>query len=75
MTKFDDFLAIVKNTNTYREIGKVLQIIGLIIEADGPKSKIGDLCYIYNTVNTVPIAAEVVGFRQERVLLMPLGSI
>ena len=65
---------IIKTTNPMREIGKVIEIIGLIIEADGPQSSIGDLCYIYNKFDEEPIWAEVVGFRQSKILLMPLGS-
>lgn len=57
-----------------RAIGKVIQIVGLIIEADGPSGKISDLCYIYNNSEDAPIWAEIVGFRQDRILLMPLGS-
>ena len=56
------------------KIGKVTEIIGLIIEADGPDSSIGDLCYITSD-DMEPIYCEVVGFREDRVLLMPLGSI
>ncbi len=33
----------VSHTNTFREIGQVTHIIGLVIEADGPPSSIGDL--------------------------------
>ena len=57
-----------------QEVGKVIQIIGLIIEADGPKASIGDLCYIYNKLDAEPIWAEVVGFKTQKILLMPLGS-
>lgn len=57
-----------------QEVGKVVQIIGLIIEADGPKASIGDLCYIYNRLDAEPIWAEVVGFKTSKILLMPLGS-
>lgn len=71
LTKYSE---IIKNTNLIREIGKVNEIIGLIIEADGPQSSIGDLCYIYNKWDEEPIWAEVVGFKQSKILLMPLGS-
>lgn len=74
MFKIDEYSEIVKTTNTMREIGKVIEIIGLIIEADGPQSSIGDLCYIYNKLDEEPIWAEVVGFRHPKILLMPLGS-
>lgn len=74
MISLEKYSKIVKETNPLREIGKVIEIIGLIIEADGPKSSIGDLCYIYNKLDEEPIWAEVVGFRQSKILLMPLGS-
>ncbi len=74
MFKVDDYKQIIQTTNAIKEIGKVVEIIGLIIEADGPQSSIGDLCYIYNNLNEEPIWAEVVGFRLGKILLMPLGS-
>ena len=54
--------------------GKVTQVVGLAIEATGPKSNIGDLCYIETMTEDV-LLAEVVGFKEEKVLLMPLGDI
>lgn len=74
MFKVDEYSEVVKTTDSIREIGKVTEIIGLIIEADGPQSSIGDLCYIYNKWDEEPIWAEVVGFKQAKILLMPLGS-
>lgn len=74
MFKLDEYSEIIKTTDSIREIGKVTEIIGLIIEADGPQSSIGDLCYIYNKLDEEPVWAEVVGFRHPKILLMPLGS-
>lgn len=71
LTKYKN---IIEKTNPIGEVGKVTEIVGLIIEADGPKSSIGDLCYIYNRLDEQPIWAEVVGFKQSKILLMPLGS-
>ena len=68
------YLDIINKTETIKEIGKITEIIGLTIESDGPKSSIGDLCYIYNNFNEEPIMAEVVGFRKDKILLMPLAS-
>ena len=65
---------IIEQTSSLDEVGKVTEIVGLIIEADGPKSSIGDLCYIYNRLDEEPIWAEVVGFKTGKILLMPLGS-
>ena len=74
MINFDKYKKIAQKTNTFKEIGQVTHIIGLVIEADGPPSSIGDLCYIYPKMDEEPIWAEVVGFKEEKILLMPLGE-
>lgn len=53
--------------------GRVVQVIGLVIESVGPPAMIGEICEIRSDRQRPPIPAEVVGFRENRVLLMPLG--
>ncbi len=53
--------------------GTVSDIAGLVIEANGPNAAIGDICEVQTQTGGVP--CEVVGFRGERVLLMPLGEL
>ena len=55
--------------------GKVTQVVGLMVESEGPDASIGDVCYIYPSKSTQPLQAEVVGFRDNKVLLMPLGEL
>jgi flagellum-specific ATP synthase len=56
--------------------GKVMQIIGLTVESEGPDASIGDVCAIHPMKGGgKPVLAEVVGFRNNRVLLMPLGDL
>ncbi|RUS46374.1 flagellar protein export ATPase FliI [Cohnella sp. AR92] len=55
--------------------GKVTQIIGLTVESEGPDASIGDVCAIHPHKGGAPILAEVVGFKDNRVLLMPLGDL
>ena len=76
MDKFDfsPYKKILNDINPVVKVGKVVEIIGLIIEADGPESSIGDLCHVVSD-DIEPISCEVVGFRENRILLMPLGSI
>ena len=76
MDKFDfsPYKKILNDINPVVKVGKVVEIIGLIIEADGPESSIGDLCHIVSD-DIEQISCEVVGFRENRILLMPLGSI
>ena len=55
--------------------GKVTQIIGLVIESQGPTVTVGELCYVSSHfAGMSPIPAEVVGFREGSVLLMPVGE-
>lgn len=55
--------------------GKVTNIIGLVVEGHGPGSAMGGMCEIYSRSGRDSIMAEVVGFKDKRVLLMPLGDL
>ena len=59
----------------YQMYGKVSQVVGLVIEGKGPVSSVGDAALIYPTDGRPPINAEVVGFREGKTLLMPLGEL
>ena len=62
--------------NYYRHLGKVVKIVGLTIESVGPNAKLNDLCRIIIDKNrNISIMAEVVGFRDKRLLLMPYESV
>lgn len=54
--------------------GRVAKIIGLIMECEGPTASIGELCRIVSGTHEV-CKAEVVGFRDQRTLVMPLGPL
>ncbi len=58
-----------------RANGKVTKVIGLIIEAHGPASRLGSVCDIYPKGDMRRIKAEVLGFRGNKILLMPLEEI
>ena len=56
--------------------GKITEVIGLLIESEGPASFIGETCLIQsNGDKGESIPAEVVGFKGKKVLLMPLGEL
>ena len=74
MINIEKYKKIISETCTMNEIGKVIRIIGLVIEADGPPSSIGDLCHIYPDAGEEPVMAEVVGFKDNIIQLMPLGD-
>lgn len=54
-----------------QEIGRVVKMVGLTIEASGPNANLNDVCYITAEGEKQKKAAEVVGFRENRILLMP----
>ncbi len=70
-TPLSSFLNDIPTIKTY---GRVVQVIGLIVEGIGPASAIGDICHLQRRNGFDPMPAEVVGFRDNRVLLMPLGD-
>jgi flagellum-specific ATP synthase len=69
------YLHVLESLTPIKINGKVTQVIGLTIESQGPDVKLGDVCHIYSSSSQIPIEAEVVGFRENKVLLMPLGEI
>lgn len=58
-----------------RYTGRVTYVAGLVIESSGPSVPIGDLCYIHINKGHPPIPAEVVGFKEKKILLMPIGEL
>ena len=64
----------IERTVFVEKRGAVSQVIGLVIESNGPASAVGDVCRI-ETGEDDFILAEVVGFRGGKVLLMPLGDL
>ena len=64
----------IQGKNLIKYTGKITKVTGLTIEADGPIATIGELCYIYPYHRENPILAEVVGFKDDKILLMPLGD-
>jgi flagellum-specific ATP synthase len=71
----EKYVKLIRNIDPVRVNGKITQIIGLTIESQGPDVRIGELCSIYPTNSQIPIQAEVVGIRENKVLLMPLGEV
>lgn len=58
-----------------KQLGKVVKVVGLTIESIGPKANLNDLCVIVSSDKSQTIMAEVVGFRENRILLMPYDDI
>jgi flagellum-specific ATP synthase len=69
------YSSIVQRLDPLVRVGVVHQVHGLVVEADMLGFVIGDLCRIYPRNSRFPITAEVVSFRRNRALLLPLGDL
>ncbi len=70
----DEIYKELHETRLFRLFGRVVKVVGLTIESIGPHANIGDICAIDSGL-AEPCLAEVVGFRDERLVLMPLGEL
>ena len=59
----------------FRVSGTVTDVVGLLITSRGPWLPVGAVCKVYPLHSENPALAEVVGFRGEQTLLMPLGEV
>lgn len=73
-TRLDRIRSTIEATEPVRIHGRVAEVIGLVIESNGPTASIGDICTLESGDRRVGMA-EVVGFRKNRTLMMPLGPI
>jgi len=71
---FSKFKEAVRGAKEATHVGKVTRIVGLVIEGEGPDVPLGSVCRIFPRDGSKPIEAEVVGFREDRVLMMPLSA-
>ncbi len=69
---FSRFMTAIDRADLVRVVGKVVQVVGLVVEAQVQGVFVGELCRI-EVSDTHSIRCEVVGFKEEKVLLMPLG--
>lgn len=71
---FKEYRDVLRNLETVEHSGKVMKVVGLTVESNGPAVNMGDICRIYPSTGEGFVEAEAVGFRDQRVLLMPFGG-
>jgi flagellum-specific ATP synthase len=64
----------LQNADTFSLTGRIENIVGMSIEASGKNAAVGDICRIYNGDTGDQVTAEVVGFKNDRILLMPYSD-
>ncbi len=75
--KASQLLSRIDELDSLKRYGRVKRVVGLMIESQGPTSSIGEVCFIHtgSNGNKRKIRAEVVGFREENVILMPYTAV
>lgn len=68
---FEQVIQQIKDGDMLSRTGKIENIVGMSIEASGGRGAVGDICRIYSAESNSQVLAEVVGFKSDRMLLMP----
>lgn len=72
---FEKYLTVIKKSKPFTMMGRVKKVVGLTIESSGPEVNIGEICILTDSDGNEKTLAEVVGFKDNNVLLMPFGDI
>lgn len=72
---FNNIPKLIAKSETVSHIGKIENIVGMTVEATGGNASIGDIAMIYSENKNQHIPSEVVGFKDDRILLMPYEDI
>ncbi len=70
-----NYKSIINRTNTLNKIGRITKVVGLVIESEGPKASINEICTLRTKTGKEIAKAEIVGFKDGRLLSMALGDI
>lgn len=73
--KLDKFYHFLNTFEPIQKYGRVTEIVGLVVKAEGPNTNLGCICDIFSSGGERKIRAEVLGFRDNHVLLMPLEEV
>lgn len=71
---FGQMIQQIQNADTFSLTGKIENIVGMSIEASGGNAAVGDICRVYNGDTGDQVTAEVVGFKNDHILLMPYSD-
>jgi flagellum-specific ATP synthase len=71
--RWSDYCDVVTASQPITPEGRVEKVVGLVVEGHGPGMSIGSICSIHND-GGVEVPAEVVGFRDNKIVLMPFGE-
>jgi len=70
----DPYIQAIQTVNLTPVGGRVVRVVGLLIESEGPRARVGETCDVWGAPEDPPLAVEVVGFRDGLLLSVPLGD-
>lgn len=73
--ELDHYSQRIRSAVPIKTYGHVTKVVGLVVEANGPMVQLGTICDIHGSEQERPVTAEVLGFRDRTVLMMPLEDI
>jgi flagellum-specific ATP synthase len=68
------YIGLVAGSEPAPMMGRVVRVVGLVVESAGPRARVGEVCELRSDRGSAPLMVEVVGFRDGRVLSVPLGD-
>lgn len=74
LLKLDKYKKILDQNSLAKDVGKITRVVGSLLEGYLPGASVGSQCFVYAS-NKKPILAEVVGFKDQKALLMPFYDI
>jgi FliI/YscN family ATPase len=69
----DHYFDVVRHADLTPLSGRVVRVVGLVVESEGPSVPVGEVCTVVGAPDDPPLSVEVVGFREGRLLSVPLG--
>lgn len=73
VASLDRYIDAVYRVDTLPLQGRVLRVVGLLIESEGPRASVGEVCEVVSADGVLPV--QVVGFRDGTLLTVPLGDV
>ncbi|MFP4528272.1 MAG: flagellar protein export ATPase FliI [Candidatus Kapaibacterium sp.] len=75
-TNISRLAEVIRETDTLRRVGRIRKVVGLVLESEGPKAPIGEVCVLRDHNKNEVSRSEIVGFVDEnRILSMVLGEL
>ncbi len=71
----DKYTYKLDDINPLKMMGRVVRVVGLAVESNGPNVQLGEICEIFSKNGDRSVKAETIGFRDKNVLLMPFGDL